>query len=415
VRRAAASLPLALVLLDVTAVAVLLPDVRLDLGSSSSGTQWMLNAYLLGVAAPLPLVARLGLPHRVLFAGGALALAAGAVVCATADSTAVLVAGRAVQGAGAAALLTGTGSATAVALPALALALGPLVGGLAAEQNWWRLFFWAGVPLAGVVAAAALAAPSPERLPPSGGMARRLALAAGLTALTIGVVQGEIWAWGWCALLLLAGAVLLRAARPPAAPGAALGWAAAAGCLTALVFLMPEYFELARNLSGLRSGALLLVVTVPAVVAWAISRRLTSRVPARVLALLGLAAATLGLAALIAIDADTRYALVVGALCVAAAGLGAIGAAVGGVPELEPGARPLTAALAGAALGLAIAGAGFQAAEADERADGATFEQALAAGVGWAALCLVVVLAAAALLSLRLRPASSAARPAAES
>jgi DHA2 family methylenomycin A resistance protein-like MFS transporter len=417
VRRALGSLPLALVLLDVTAVAVLVPDIRLDLGSSSSGAQWMLNAYLLGLAALLPLLAHASLPPRALAACGALAMAAGAVLCATADSTSLLVAGRAVAGAGAAALLasTGRGALTSVALPGLVFALGPLVGGGFAEQDWWRLFFWAGVPLAGVAAAAALLASPGERLPRSGGLARRLAFAGGLTALTIGLVETDVWAWGWSALLLLAGAVLLRMARLREAPGAALGWATAAGCIVTLVFLMPEYFQLARNLSALRSGTLLLAVTIPAALTWAISRRLTSRVPATALALTGLAGAALGLAALIAIDAATGYPLVVGGLFIAAAGLAAIGAAVGGVPGLESRSRPLPAALAGAVLGLAVAGASFQAAQSDEREAGASFEQALAAGVGWAALCLVFLLAAAALLSWRLRRASSAAHPAAAS
>lgn len=416
-RRVAASLPLALVLLDVTAFAVLVPDIRLDLGSSSSGSQWMLNAYLLGVAAPLPVLTRVRLPSRALVAAGAVALAAGAVVCATADSTAVLVAGRAAQGAGAAALLahSARGGLTAAALPAVALALGPLLGGVLAEQNWWRLSFWAGVPLAAMAATATLMASPAERSTAPGDIARRLAFGAGLAALTIAWVQSEVWAWGWWALLSLAGAVLLRAARLSEAPGAALGWATAAGCLTALVFLMPQYFQLARNLSGLRSGALLLALTVPAVLAWAISRRLASRVPVLPLALAGLAGASVGLAALIPIDAATSYALVTGALCVAGAGLGAIGAAVGGVTALESPSSPLAPTLAGAALGLALAGAAFQFAESDDRAAGASFEQALAAGVGWGALCLVVLLAAAALVSLRLRPASSAARPAAGS
>nr|MBA3262632.1 MFS transporter [Thermoleophilaceae bacterium] len=80
-RRAAASVPLAMVFLDVTAVAVLVPDIRLDLGSSSSGGQWVLNAYLLALAALVPLFSRLR-GGRYLPAAGSLAMAAGAVVCA---------------------------------------------------------------------------------------------------------------------------------------------------------------------------------------------------------------------------------------------------------------------------------------------------------------------------------------------
>ena len=147
IRRVAASLPLAVVLLDVTVVAVLLPDIRLDLGSSSSGGQWVLNAYLLALAALFPLLCRLR--SRALTMTGAFVMAAGAIVCASADSTAVLVTGQTLQGAGAAALLAPVpGSWAALALPGAALALGPLAGGVLAEQNWWHVFFWAGMPLA---------------------------------------------------------------------------------------------------------------------------------------------------------------------------------------------------------------------------------------------------------------------------
>jgi MFS transporter, DHA2 family, methylenomycin A resistance protein len=411
VRRIAASVPLAVVLLDVTAVAVLVPDIRLALGSSSSGGQWILNAYLLAVAALLPVLAGVTLPRRVLAAGGALAMAAGAVVCATADSTAVLVAGRAVQGAGAAALLACAAgpllagarrdTLAATALPALALALGPLIGGVFAEQNWWRIYLWGGVPLAALAGAAALAAPRPERRAPPGGPERLLAFAAGLTAMTIALVQGEVWPWGWSALLLLAGAAFLRMARLQELPGTALAWATLAGCLTALIFLVPEYFQLARNLSGLRSGTLLLAVTVPAVAAWSISPLFAKRVSPMALELAGVACAGAGLAVLITIDAHTPYAVLIAVLGLAGAGLGlAAGAARDGPPP-ESRLEPLASALVGAALGLAAAGGSFQFAQADERGSNGSFAQALAAGVGWAALLLLVLLLLLAVWRLR--------------
>ena len=257
-RRAAASLPLALVLLDFTAVAVLLPDIRLDLGASTVGGQWVLNAYLLALAALLPLFARLR--GRALAVAGALAMAAGAIVCARADSTGLLVTGRAVQGAGAAAVLACAAfdrrdvMLSALALPAVALALGPLVGGVFAEQNWWRVFFWAGLPLAAVAGAAALAAPFGERPGLPADTARLLALAAGLTAIAIGLVQAEVWAWGWCVSLLVGGALLVRLGRLGAVNGAPWAWGVLSGCVAALLFLLPEYFQLARNLSGPAAG-----------------------------------------------------------------------------------------------------------------------------------------------------------------
>jgi hypothetical protein len=337
-------------------------------------------------------------------------MAAGAIVCAAADSTTALVAGRAVAGAGTAGVLAAmatpqlAGGLAGAALPALALALGPLVGGVFAEQNWWRVFFWAGIPLAAMVGAAALAAPRAAPARPSAPAPLAAAYAAGLIALTVLLVQAEPWGLGWPVLALAAGLLGISQA-PRRLPTPAFLLATVAGCLAALVFLVPEYFQLVRNLSGLRSGILLLCVTVAAVTTWALSDWLARRIPT---AALGVACAAIGLAVLIAIDVHTRYAVLIGALGLAGSGLGLLaGAARAG----------LTSALAGAALGLATAGAAFQLAQADERDSGATFEHALAAGVGWAAVLMLALLAAGAALALwrGATPASSAAPPAAGS
>jgi DHA2 family methylenomycin A resistance protein-like MFS transporter len=327
------------------------------------------------------------------------------------------VAGRAAQGAGAAALLahTARGGLTAAALPALALALGPLLGGVFAEQNWWRVFFWAGLPLAAVASAAALAAPRAQPVTTGPSAARMLAPAAGLCALTIALVQTEVWDWGYGVLLLVAGAVLVRLGRLGELSGSPTAWGVLSGCVAGLLFVLPEYFQLARDLSGLRSGALLLAVTFPAVTGWAISRRLAERVPALAPVLAGLACAAIAATVLTSIDAGTAYALLIVLVALAAAGLGGAGGAVGRVHGAEPRSDPVVAALTGAAVGLAVVGVAFQAAEAAEREDGASFDQALAGGVGGAALMMAVLVAAAGLLLWRPRPASSAARPAAES
>lgn len=406
----AAAAVLALVLLDVTALALLLPTIRLDLGTSSSGAAWILAAHLLALAALLPIAARLPRARPVAAAGAALMIA-GAVVAATADTTAALVAGRALQGAGAAGLL---GSLTPVrlrrasgllllALPATALALGPLAGGVFAELNWWRVWFWAGVPLALGVALPALLAGRPHRRAEP--LRRQLSLAAGLTAITIATIQGEEWSFlAWAGLLI--GGCALIAAAPLRAPQPLAGSAAfAAGCLVALLFLMPEYFELVRRLSGLRSGVVMLALTLPAVGAWLLARFLAPRtaLPA------GALSTAAGLALLITLDPRTSYAVTLGALVLTGGGLGLATGALRG--QGEP-AAVATWSAAGATLGLAISAEAFQHAQADDRAGGAGFEQALTTGIAWAAVMLLFLLAAATLVAWRLRPASSAARPA---
>jgi MFS transporter, DHA2 family, methylenomycin A resistance protein len=400
IRRAAASLPLAIVALDVAVVGVLLPDVRLDLGSSASGAQWVLNAYLLAAAVVLLL------PRRAPVAAGVLALAAGAVVCATADSTAALVAGRAVEGAGAGALLAGAALPQLV-LPALALALGPLLGGVLAQENWWHLYFWAGVPLAAAAGAGALAGPGAAR---QAGAApdsplRPAAFAVGLVAVVVVLVQAEPWGLSWPALALAAAALGVALRR---VPGTLFAWAVLAGCLTALLFLMPEYFQLVRNLSGSRSGILLLALTLPTVTVAMVGKWLPP------LGVAGPICAVAGLALLVTIEPHSGYALLIVALGLVGTGLGAAASGLRGA-----GLGPV---VAGAALGLAVAGAGFQLEQADQRDSGATFQDAFAAGVSWAAVLLLALVASAAFAVWQERRArdgatraSSGARPAAES
>jgi MFS family permease len=411
---AAASVTLTVVLLDATSVAVLLPTIRLELGSSSTGAAWVMAAYLLALAALLPVVAALGRGRAFAVAGGLL-MAVGAVACATADSTSMLVTGRALQGAGAAAVLGSLAGGAprpgrmALALPAMALALGPLVGGAFAELNWWHLYFWTGVPLAALAAVPAIVAHGQTRVAVGPDLPRRLALAAALTAITISLIQGEAWSWGWTALLLLAGAVLVSVARVGAPGRPAAVAAIACGGLAALAFLMPEYFELVRRLSGMRSGILLLALTAPAVTAWAIAREAGERLPELpVLAAAGLCAAA-GLGLLVALDPDTAYAVTLGALVLVGAG---VGTAAGAARNAQGPAHVLAWSAAGATLGLAAAVGAFEQAQADERSGGASFDQALSNGIGWAAVLLIVLLAGTALLISRAKPASSAAPPA---
>ncbi|HEY3894190.1 MAG TPA: MFS transporter [Pseudonocardiaceae bacterium] len=93
-----------MVILDATIVNVALPALRQDLGASASGLQWVVDGYLLMLAALLlsggALADRLG-ARRVFQLGLGLFVAASAG-CGVAPGTAVLVIARVVQGVGAA-------------------------------------------------------------------------------------------------------------------------------------------------------------------------------------------------------------------------------------------------------------------------------------------------------------------------
>ena len=94
-------------MLDSTVINIALPDIARDLDATTAGLQWVMNAYLLMLAAFVITMARLGdiLGRRRLFLIGMAVFAGGSAVAATSGSEQVLVAGRVLQGLGGAALL----------------------------------------------------------------------------------------------------------------------------------------------------------------------------------------------------------------------------------------------------------------------------------------------------------------------
>jgi len=94
-------------MLDSTVINVALPDIARDLDATTAGLQWVMNAYLLVLAAFVVSAARMGdiLGRRRVFVIGMAAFAGGSVLAAMSDAEEVLVAARVVQGLGGAGLL----------------------------------------------------------------------------------------------------------------------------------------------------------------------------------------------------------------------------------------------------------------------------------------------------------------------
>src|SRR5919108_4750457 len=89
-----------LIVLDVTIVAIALPDIRESLGFSAAGLQWVLSAYTLAFGGLLVVAGRAGdlVGQRRLFASGVAGFGAASWACALATTPAALLASRAVQG-----------------------------------------------------------------------------------------------------------------------------------------------------------------------------------------------------------------------------------------------------------------------------------------------------------------------------
>jgi EmrB/QacA subfamily drug resistance transporter len=154
------------VFLDSTVVNLALPATERDLGGGMCSQQWVVDGYLLAVAAMvLPGGAISDLFGRIqVMRCGLAAFGVGSLLAATAASPTMLIAGRLVQGLGGAFLVPGSlalinssfepadrpaaiGSWTA--WTSTAFALGPLVGGLTVDYLGWRwIFVLSAIPMA---------------------------------------------------------------------------------------------------------------------------------------------------------------------------------------------------------------------------------------------------------------------------
>ena len=160
------------VMLDTSIVNVALPSIQTDLGLSSTGVTWVVNAYVLAFGGLFLLSGRAAdlFGRRRMFIAGSSLFTVGTLMAAAAHDQGLLVVGRLVQGAGAAALspaamslllLTFPGQQRAKAMSiwgaasALGGATGVMVGGLLAGSFGWSSVFLVTVPvsLAAVVLA----------------------------------------------------------------------------------------------------------------------------------------------------------------------------------------------------------------------------------------------------------------------
>src|SRR3954451_14196499 len=91
-----------MIVLDATVVNVALPSIQNDLGFSQSGLAWVVNAYMIAFGGLLLLAGRLGdlISRRKVFLAGLAVFTGASLVCGLAQSEAVLVGARFVQGVG---------------------------------------------------------------------------------------------------------------------------------------------------------------------------------------------------------------------------------------------------------------------------------------------------------------------------
>jgi EmrB/QacA subfamily drug resistance transporter len=197
-----------------TTVIPALGDLQRELGASASGIAWMVTAYLLVASIATPIFGRLGdmFGKERLLAISLALFAAGSVVAALSSSLGLMIVGRGLQGLGGGvfplsfgiirdefpAERVPTGIALLGAIAAIGSGIGLPLGGVLADGPGYHWIFWLGA-IMGVLATITthLFVPeSPVRTPGRVDFAGAAILAAGLTALLIGISRGSDWGWG---------------------------------------------------------------------------------------------------------------------------------------------------------------------------------------------------------------------------
>jgi EmrB/QacA subfamily drug resistance transporter len=420
-----ASLASFIVVLDVMVVATALTTLRRDLGASLADLEWTVNAYTLSFAVLLMTAAVLGdrFGRRRVFAVGLVIFAVASAGCALAPNVAVLIAARAVQGAGAATIMPVALALLNAAFPparrgwaigiyggvtALAAAVGPVLGGAVTQSLGWQWIFWLNVPIALGAVPFVLTRITEVTAP---GSALDL---PGLVLVTIAAL-GLVWAlvrgntagWGSAEVAgsLAAGVVAVaafaawerRAARPMFPVRLLRSAAFSAGnvaifalnaSLTGVIFLMPQFQQVVAGQGPLGAGLRLLPWGIAPLLVGPRAGALADRIGERALVVAGglLMAAGAGWIAAVAAPGTGYFALLLPMVII---GLGlalAIPAVTRSVTSTVPSADIGTASGAfstmrqlGGAFGVAVLGAVFAAA--------GSYATAAAFSHGFAAAC----------------------------
>jgi EmrB/QacA subfamily drug resistance transporter len=203
----------AMTFIDQTIVAIAVPDLQHDLSLSATGTQWIINGYLLALFA---FGGKLGdvLGRRRMVVVGVVGFAVASAFCGATPTGgaagAWMITFRVLQGAFAALMFPAAVAIVVASFPlrergrAMAIffgisggltAIGPIAGGFLVQWTW-RAIFWINIPVAIVaLVLIRLSRPSDERRPAPLDY-RGTVLITGAMGLTVlGLQQSSVWGW----------------------------------------------------------------------------------------------------------------------------------------------------------------------------------------------------------------------------
>jgi EmrB/QacA subfamily drug resistance transporter len=336
-----------MVILDTTVVNVAFQTLRNEFGGSLNDSQWIISVYVLSLGITTPLAGFLAdrFGDKRIYLGGLALFALGSLLCGISPNLGLLIAARALQGAGGGiALPLGTAlllQAFPVAEQGMALgtfgiaalvapAIGPILGGWLVDQDLWRVIFFINPPigLIGVLLGLRLLRERRDDHRPAfdlaGIVTEIVGFGAILYAASIAANQGWsapntlLW-FGIGALGLVAfGLVELFRARAPLLDlrlftdrvflnASLLGYVSTVALFGA-EFLMPIYLQALRGRPALETGFILLPMAITGGICVTLSGRIYDRVGPRPLMAVGFAILMVNTWQLAQIQADTTIA-----------------------------------------------------------------------------------------------------------
>jgi EmrB/QacA subfamily drug resistance transporter len=337
-------------ILDVAIVNVAIPSIETDLHITEQRVQWVVTAYAITFGGFLLLGGRMAdlLGRKRIFLVGLTIFTLSSLACGlshAADSAAVLIGARAVQGLGAAiispaalSIVTTTFTEGAERNKALGIwgalggsgaAAGVLFGGILVKYLGWEWIFFVNVPvgvLVFVLAAAIVPESRVELAQRRYDVAGAATVTGGLALLVYAISKAPNVGWGSARtiLLLIASAVILAAfvvielrGRAPLMPfgifrNRSLTGANMVGFLMGMVifanfFLLTLYVQQVLHWSALKTGITFLA-TAGTTVIWAgVAQALTTRVGARIVMTAGLLIMAVALLGYTRIPVDGHY------------------------------------------------------------------------------------------------------------
>ena len=346
---------------DSSIAQMLLPRLEQEFGARLSTVSWVAVAYLLAMAAFLPIFGRLAdmVGRKLLYTGGFLLFVLGSGLCGFAPNLPMLIAFRVLQAIGAALLSSNSvaiivmaagperrGRALGIqsAAQAVGLGAGPAIGGVLMDTLGWQWVFWINVPfgLAGAIIGW-FVIPLTKDLPAGGRFDWQGAflIVPALTALMTVLNEGHAWgatspAFLGCALLaVILLTLFVRSERHAATPLVDLSLfrrrAFAVGNIAGLLsyavlfgifFLMPFVFMRVYEDTALAAGLRLSLVPVLLGVTAPVAGVLYDRFGARIVTVSGMLVCVVALLLLLTVLDGSPGSLPLVMLALAAFGLG---------------------------------------------------------------------------------------------